>query len=158
MSEWHLNRYGSTKDRLLNGKQEVGGCWIWKRSATRDGYGVMAIKGRQHRVHRLAYREFIGEVADDQLVCHRCDTPLCFNPDHLFLGTPADNSADMAAKGRCVTIKGQYHANAKLTNENILTIKSLREQGLTLLEIGRQLNVSFQLVSSIIRGQRWTHL
>lgn len=77
------------------------GCWLWTRSTLQSGgYGVISLNKKPHRVHVLSYRLFVGEIGPGMFVCHKCDTPPCFNPDHLFLGTQADNMRDASKKKR----------------------------------------------------------
>ena len=106
----------SPSDRLLRTTRISGDCLIWTGPATKDGYGVMTIgRKKQYRVHRIAYEIANGEeIPPGLLVCHRCDTPLCVNPDHLFLGTARDNMRDMIAKGRKVLVCGADNFNTKL--------------------------------------------
>lgn len=77
------------------------GCWLWTGTVDKDGYGILR-EGRRYRVraHRFAWQLERGPVAGDALVLHRCDTPPCVNPSHLFIGTQADNVRDARGKGR----------------------------------------------------------
>lgn len=76
------------------------GCWIWMGGATPLGYGQMLVGFKTRLVQREAWMAANGPIPDGLLVCHKCDTPFCVNPNHLFVGTYKDNSDDMRRKGR----------------------------------------------------------
>ena len=77
------------------------GCWLLGRAGNFRGYGGVKITDRRkYAAHRVAYALVKGPIPAGMLVCHRCDTPRCVRPDHLFLGTASDNMRDMIAKGR----------------------------------------------------------
>jgi len=75
-------------------------CIEWTGARHRFGYGDLRIGGKLYRAHRLAWEREHGPIPAGMSVLHRCDNPPCYNVDHLFLGTQADNNRDMAAKGR----------------------------------------------------------
>jgi hypothetical protein len=76
------------------------GCWLWVGTTTR-GYGRIRAFGSTQRAHRVSWLIHRGPIPSGIGVCHRCDTPSCVNPDHLFLGDQRDNLRDMVRKGRC---------------------------------------------------------
>lgn len=76
------------------------GCWEWARAQNSNGYGNCSMLGKTEAAHRSAWRVFKGELPPGSEVLHKCDNRLCCNPEHLVLGTHADNMADMRKKGR----------------------------------------------------------
>ncbi len=87
------------------------GCWLWTASADTGGYGQLRVNGKIEYTHRMAYVRHIGPIPDGLHVCHRCDTPACVNPSHLFVGTRGENMRDMMAKGRKVSATGDAHGS-----------------------------------------------
>lgn len=139
------------KERLLARRRIDGECWIYTGPVSHDGYGVIGVgRGRQVRAHRAAYEVFIGPIPSGALICHRCDTPLCFNPLHLFAGTPRENTRDMIAKGR----KAVVRPNLKVPADRLSEIRARRSGGETLKAIAADFGICFQHVSAICKGAR----
>lgn len=77
------------------------GCWLWNRGLVGEGgYGSLGFESWPRGAHRSSYRAHKGDLASGQVVMHKCDTPACVNPDHLVLGTHAENMDDSRRKGR----------------------------------------------------------
>ena len=99
------------------------GCWLWSGSVSHYGYGFFTMRahGFDNKIaHRVAWQLYRGPIPEGIQVLHKCDVRGCVDPGHLFLGTNADNRADMVAKGR--QSKGETHGPAKLTERQALAI------------------------------------
>jgi hypothetical protein len=94
-----LGRFWSHVDKTT-GHGPNGECWIWIGATDSKGYGSTHIRKKTTSAHRASYIHTFGSIPDGMQLCHRCDTPLCVNPSHLFPGTQQDNINDMMKKGR----------------------------------------------------------
>lgn len=136
------------------------GCWNWEAGKGRDGYGQFWLDEKLQPAHRIAYQIYIGEAPDGLCVCHHCDNPSCVNPAHLFLGTYADNSHDRDTKDRGVhpDNSGENSGTAKLTEEDIQTIRMMSVKGARNLDLAKQFGVSPGAISHIICGRTWKNV
>ena len=132
-------------------------CWEWTGAKRSDGYGIINIDGKLVSAHRWSYKKYRGEIPDGMFVCHKCDVRLCVRPDHLFLGTHADNVADMMQKGR--QNKGEVHGMSKLSNSDVTAIKKRLAAGRELQkDIGADYGVTQARISEINTGKGWAHV
>jgi Transcriptional regulator, contains sigma factor-related N-terminal domain len=137
--------------------EPMSGCWLWTGAVHDSGYGLLDEVGRKIRAHRFSWTLRRGEVPDGVLVLHKCDVRSCVNPDHLFLGTHADNSRDMVTKGR--SQRGEKHYDAKLTEGQVVEVRRLYYSGAwTQRELALKFRVSQTLVSWITRRKAWKHV
>lgn len=124
------------------------GCWLWTGARKPGGYGNFQMRPRQFEsAHRASWLLHRGEIPDGLWVLHRCDDPRCVNPDHLFLGTPLDNTRDMEAKGRDTK-------NQKLDDAQVLEIRAARSAGESLKTLAARYGVAQSCISRIANGTR----
>lgn len=143
---------------------DVSGCWEWVGDRLAFGYGKLSIAGVQHRASRLSYELHIGDPGE-LWVLHTCDNPPCCNPNHLFLGTHADNMRDCSEKRRTgfqskphlyhKGMKGEANPRAVLTAEQAAAIK--HSVGFARI-VADQYGVSESLVREIRKGRAWRHI
>ncbi len=134
-------------------------CWIWT-AGTRKGYGLFWLSGKDLSAHRVSWIIKNGEIPKchdyhGMCVLHKCDTPLCVNPDHLFTGTNADNLRDRDEKGRQASHAGESHGQAKLTNDGVL---SIRLDSRPPEEVAKDFGISYSQVLKIKKRRAWRHI
>jgi hypothetical protein len=131
---------------------KADGCWRWNGRGAR-GYGTFWCDGRYTMAHRMAWRLTKGPIPAGAHVLHHCDTPGCVNPDHLFLGTHADNMADMASKHRFPS--GERHWWRKLTADQVQQIRSRVAAGAIQRRVARSFGISPATVCMIVARRIW---
>lgn len=132
------------------------GCWIWTAGLNPMGYGrinTCSPRGVQ-LAHRVSFELYEGEIPRGLLVCHLCDVRSCVNPDHLFLGTHADNSRDMAKKKR--STHGKKNPSAKLTESQIKDIRANLHK--TNKELASEYGVHKNTIYYIRYSKTWRNL
>lgn len=145
----------SLPDHYWSKVKKTPGCWLWTAGKFTKGYGSFKHAGRIQYAHRLAWEDRNGPIAPGLSACHRCDTPACVNPDHLFLGTPAENVADMVAKGR--SLRGSRQNKAKLSEADIPQILSLLAAGSSQSAIARRYKMHPSSINLIANNKTWRH-
>lgn len=133
------------------------GCWLWQGPTDQDGYGKVSIGGATLRAHRVMAQLMLKPyLRPSEVIAHRCDTPACINPAHLFITTNAGNTADRDAKGRGCC--GARHPLAKLTAEDVLKIRGMIRQGYAAEYIAEATGSTAANVYAIKAGRTWKHL
>jgi hypothetical protein len=161
-----LKRYG---DPLYPGKQGGGfkarkidfkldnGCFIiTSHKLNADGYAETMIRGVTKKVHRHVYEQCFGKIPDGLVVRHKCDNPSCVNPDHLETGTHKDNVKDMISRNR--QAKGSRKHFSKLTESDVLEIRTSLARGLTNREIANKFSIDESIISEIKNRKAWKHV
>lgn len=146
------NQYAcSTRCKLLSSvKKDKNECWIWQRGLCGQ-YGKIHINMKTNLAHRISYEEFIGPIPAGLLVCHKCDVRLCINPEHLFLGTYANNMQDASRKNRLV--KGEDSHFSRFTDLQVEELIKLREEGFTYERLARIFNCSYTYIQLVIKNK-----
>lgn len=144
-------------------KRSSDECWLWI-GGHNGRYGILSRGPRGAGMvyaHRCSYELAKGSIPDGLLVLHKCDTPKCVNPGHLFLGTQIKNMADMVSKGRQSKIArtpGEKNRHAKLTDDNVRAIRILISHGMRTSQLAECFELSRHAITKIKTGRSWKHL
>lgn len=145
------------------------GCWLWLGATGPFGHGRFHHPFRKKglQAHRFIYESLRGEIPSDLIACHKCDNPACVNPDHIFIGTQADNMADMRRKGRGsepprkdwpAVMRHTAHHWQKLTIDQVVEIKKRLAAGERQHIIAADYGVARNTIGNIAQGIRWAHV
>lgn len=141
---------------IKNIELDANGCWNWVgKSKFEGGYGCIHLLGHRTGAHRAAWMLYRGAIPSGMCVCHSCDNPNCCNPEHLFLGTHADNMKDRNKKGRARggSSKGMENPMAKLSDDDIRLIKISYRTGTTQRSLAADFGVTQGHISGVISGR-----
>ena len=135
-------------------------CVLWQKYRDKlSGYGVATVRGKQVKAHRLAWQRSFGEIPKGMLVCHKCDNRACINPEHLFLGTYADNNRDCRDKGRnrYPVNTGTRHGMSKISEQTAIRLKIVNGV-LSQAKAAKALGMNQSHVGYIMSGRCWNHV
>lgn len=149
----------SILSRLFSKSRKMpNGCIEFTGYKAHTGYGKLRVSGKSEFAHRVSWSERFGDIPAGMFVCHKCDNRPCINPEHLFIGTRADNMADMRDKKRrmgIVAVKGESHPGAKITERDVFEI---RESGERLKDIAKKYGLTSKYVWAVKNRITWKHI
>lgn len=169
-----MNKEEVLKRFLEKYKVEENGCWTWLgNKLQKSGYGRMWFNRKQDYAHRVSFWLFKDTLLEDHYICHTCDNPSCVNPEHLYQGTPTDNTNDKVNRKRCnaksgnahwsrekphLVKKGNRHSSAKLSDVQILEIREKYANGVIARRLAEEYAVSEGHMNNIVHRKVWTHI
>lgn len=119
-------------------------CWIWGRTLNSDGYATIKYHQKAYKVYRVMWERLHGRrIPEGKSALHRCDTPSCINPHHIFIGTQEDNIRDMVSKGRQRAPRG-------LTDDQVRQVRAMVRGGMRQSEVMRVMGLDSSIVSRIV--------
>ena len=139
------------------------GCWIWLRAVGSTGYGKMTVRRKTIASHRYFFSIFNGPILPNAHICHKCDTRLCVNPSHLFLGSRQDNMNDMKCKGRQWSglrpqSTGSNNLQAKLNESLVKEIRERHKVNMSIAGLADAYGVSKSVICSVLARKTWKHV
>lgn len=129
------------------------GCWLWLGTLDKYGYGILSVCGKKHFAHRISLTVHGIEIPSSECALHHCDNRICVNPEHLYVGSNADNVRDKVQRGR--SLAGSKNKNAKLTEQQVLEIRSL---DISSSVAAARYGVGISAIQQIRNGDRWRHI
>jgi len=151
-------RKPNTIDKFWQRVAKTESCWLWKGTVNKyNGRGMFKLNDKYYQVHRLSYELKFGAIPDGILICHKCDIPLCVNPDHLFPGTQQDNINDCVSKKR--NAFGYKNWNTKLTEEKVRIIRKtdFSAHGSQAM-MARLMGISQTALQYVLNRKNWSHI
>lgn len=153
----------SRSERFWKKVKKGPDCWEWTGTKnTTLGHGVMREGPRgaskQLFAHRVSWELHNGPIPDGMWVLHRCDNPPCVRPDHLYVGTPADNVRDREARGRSRVLRGSRNARATTDEQTILTLRARVADGETIAAAAQALGLSYPTAYLAVKRRSWRHI
>ena len=146
------------------------GCWVWQGGVTTGGYGSAHVGRKTYRAHRISWVVFRGDIPIGLWVLHTCDNPPCINPEHLYLGTRADNDQDAKDRNRLATgdrhgmrlhpesvPRGERQGSSRLTADIVRQMRILAGS-MTQCALAQQFGITQVHVGRIINRQEWAHV
>jgi hypothetical protein len=166
-----MRAHTNTPERFWSMLNKTDTCWLWTGGQNRNGYGQWSFRSRPTVTHRIAWMLTHGPIPEGMQVLHRCDVRLCCNPDHLFLGTTADNMRDKTEKGRQVrgeahwarsqpekVRRGETNNKAKLTDETVLSLRArYKAGGISYRKLAVEYGLNRTTVLRILQRKLWAH-
>ncbi len=178
-----LNRRTPIEERFWRRVQKTDTCWLWTGPKLPKGYGRLGSGGDSAPVklaHRYSWELHFGDIPDDREVCHTCDNPSCVKPEHLWLGTHAENQQDMSRKGRSGAtrhperlprgdahglrkhpesiLRGARNPRARLTEDQVRMIRQLHAEGIAVDDLATRYEIHRVTVEGIIQRKSWRHI
>lgn len=147
-------RRDKPENRFNRYVEKTESCWLWRGGKyTKSGYGCFRGPLNERYAHRCSWVINKGKIPEGISVLHKCDVRLCVNPDHLFLGTQADNAKDMANKGR--STRGEKNPMAKLTDGLVRRIRTAKG---THARVAMQFDMSLSATAAVRQKRSWKHV
>lgn len=137
------------EERFFKYVHKTSGCWLWTGAKDSNGYGTIRLEKKTYRTHSLSWELAYGKSPQGQCVCHKCDNPSCVNPEHLFLGSRKENTADMVNKNRGGDMV------IKLTPADVLAIREKYSAGENYKTLSFTFGVHPQSIANIILRKSW---
>ena len=165
-ARWEKGRNGDAS--FWSKVDKTDGCWVWTGAKSKvkvvngvekgsAGYGVLKVNGKYYSAHRRSYEIANGTIPEGMMVLHKCDNRACVNPDHLYLGTQADNMRDMVARERRKgSGTGERNGRSKISQVQANEIRAIYAAAkMSQIKIGKLYGVSQFAISAIVRNKRY---
>lgn len=147
----------SLEDRFWRNVEKTDDCWLWKGSLHDGaGYGVISVNQRIKSAHRVSYEMNVDPIPKGMVVRHLCNNPNCVRPDHLMVGTRAENAADRVRSGRQAV--GIDSGHSKITEDQVIEMRRLYKEGVSTTELAERYGIDATSVYMAVTGINWAHL